>query len=195
MKITKTIPFFLSALFFIQCSTNKTSKNILLSPKEWNSKVIEFPLEFAPSIQYSGREFTSFLPNYDKQGTPSYFSYVFLWEINQNPALSTKKIELELETYFDGLLENALEKGNSLPSKITKSKAFFEKINDSKYVGKVLTFDAIHAKKPLSLNIILDYSFCSKQNNHLLFFKVSPQDLEHQIWKKLKKVSIDSECE
>ncbi len=194
MKITKTIPFFISLLFFTQCNTDKSNKNILVFPKEWSGKVIEFPLEFAPSIQYSGTEFTRFAPKYDHVETTDYFSYIFLWKINENPSLSPKKMESLLEIYFDGLITNQLKKNTPITSQIPKTKAFFERVNDSTYIGKVLTFDVLYAKKAITLNVMVNYRNCSKENKHLLLFKLSPQHLDHQIWKKLRKIDDKQIC-
>ncbi len=183
MSTSKIIPFILCLVFFLQCNTLK-EKNLLLASDDWRSEIIEFPLDFAPSLNYSGTEYVRFAPGWGNKNASDYFSYVFLWNISQNPELSAKKLEIELEKYFDGLMNNDK----------FKSKAFFEKINESTYVGKVLTFDGFTTQEQVTLNIIVDYSYCNIQNMHHVLFSISPQNPDHQIWKKIKNISIDIEC-
>ncbi len=195
MNFTKTIPFFLFLLLFTQCNTEKISKNLLLAADGWRGEIIEFPLKFASSISYSGTEYVRFAPGWGEKEAEDYFSYAFLWEIDQNPQLSTEKLESEMETYFDGLMSMVSKMNLKLFKKVPKTKAFFEKVNDAVYVGKVLTYDAFTTKKEVNLNVIVDYKFCSTANKHLVLFNLSPQVPEHQIWKKMKKIRIDLECD
>ncbi len=189
MNLPKIVPLFLVVLLFVQCNENNSSKNLLLSKEGWRLEIIEFPLEFAPSLLYFGAEYIRFAPGWGNENTDEYFSYVFLWKIDQDPKLSSKKLEAELETYFNGLMNSVSEK------KLKPAKAFFEKINDSLYAGKILTYDAFTAKKELALNIIVDYRFCNALRKHLVVFNISPQPMEHSIWKKMKKVTINAKCD
>lgn len=194
MSIAKTIPFILIILLFIQCSNTTTSKNLLHTPENWRSEIIEFPLEFAPSLQYSGIEYVKFAPGWGKENAVDYFSYTFLWDIDKDPLLSTKKLESDMESYFDGLMSSISRTDQNTTSQIPKTKAFFEKIKDSVYIGKILTYDSFITKKELHLNMVVNYSFCKTQNKHFVLFTISPKDPEHQIWKKMKTIRIDSDC-
>ncbi len=195
MNFSKTVPFFLILIIFLQCKEDNSSKNILNAPENWRSEVIEFPLKFASSLQYSGAEHIRFAPGWGKEKAKDYFSYVFLWEIDQEPKLSTKKLESEMEIYFDGLMNMVSKMNLKFFKDIPKSKAFFEKVNDSLYIGKILTYDAFTTKKEVNLNIIVENRFCNLDNRHLVLFNVSPQAPEHPVWKKMKKITIDLECE
>ncbi len=195
MSFAKTIPFIIVALFFIQCGSDSSKKNLLHSNDNWRSEVIEFPLEFAPSLQFLGTEYVRFSPGWGEQDAPDYFSYAFLWVLEQDIMLSSKKIETYMEKYFNGLMTTVSKSDQNSLQKNIVSKAFFEKINDEMYVGKILTYDAFTTKKEVSLNVIVNYSFCKLQNKHCILFTISPQTPEHQIWKKMKKLSIDIQCE
>ncbi|WP_271767733.1 hypothetical protein [Aquimarina algiphila] len=195
MSFAKTIPFIIITSLFIQCGNDTSKKTPLLFPEHWRSEVIEFPLEFAPSLQYSGTEYICFSPGWGKQGAPDYFSCAFLWVIDQDPKLSAKNLETAMETYFDGLMNTVSKSDQNSTQKNITSKAFFENVNEGVYVGKILTYDAFTTKKEVSLNIIVNNSFCNAQNKHLILFTISPQAPDHQIWKKMKTLSIDMECE
>ncbi len=194
MNLAKTIPFIIITMLFFQCGSENNPHNPLLAPEGWRSEVIEFPLKFASSLAYTGVEYVRFAPGWGEEGATDYFSYVFLWDIDQNPDLSTQKLESEMEIYFDGLMRMVTKMNLKLFKEIPKSKAFFEKINDSVYVGKILTYDAFTTKKEVNLNIIVEYTFCKNNNKHLVLFNISPQPPEHQVWKKMKKVTIDLDC-
>ncbi|GGX03376.1 hypothetical protein [Aquimarina muelleri] len=194
MTYSKIIPFIFIFIFFIQCSKNNNEKNLLQASDNWRSEVIKFPLDFATSLQYSGIEYIRFAPGWGKENAMDYFSYVFLWQIDQNPQLSTQKLESEMELYFNGLMNTAPVTESNKFKVPHQSKAFFEKVNDSVYVGKIITHDAFTTKKELNLNIIIDYKFCNKTKKHLVLFNVSPKPLEHQIWKKLNKIVINTDC-
>ncbi len=195
MLKTKTIPFFIILIFFFQCKKNDSADNVLEAPENWRSEVIKFPLKFAKILDYSGAEHVRFAPGWGKEDAKDYFSYAFLWEIDQNPKLSSEKLEHEMEIYFDGLMNMVAKMNLKLLKKIPKSKAFFEKVNDSVYAGKILTYDAFTTKKEINLNTIVEYKFCKLENKHLVLFTLSPQAPEHPIWKKMKKLTIDLECE
>ncbi len=190
MNSAKTIPFFLILFIFIQCNSENTNKNKLSAPESWRGEILNFPLEFANSLKYSGAEYIQFAPGWGTKDAKDYFSYVLIWEINENPNLSSKKLEHEMQVYFDGLMKEVSE----TPDQIPDSKAFFEKVNDSLYIGKVITFDAFTTNTPLSLNMIIAKSYCEKTKKHIVRFDVSPQLPKHPVWKKLKQVTIDENC-
>jgi len=195
MNFTKTIPFFFIFLFFSSCKQDNPRKNTLLATNDWKSEIIDFPLKFAPSLPYTGVEYVRFAPNWGLKDASNYFSYVFLWEIDQNPELSSTKLESEMEEYFNGLMNLITKMDSKQVKKIPKTKAFFEKVNDTLYVGKVITYDAFTTKKEVSLNMMVTHSYCNNQNKHLVLFKISPQQNKHPIWKKMEKIAIDIDCD
>ncbi|TPN88992.1 hypothetical protein [Aquimarina algicola] len=192
MNISKTIPFIILAILLTQCQTTKNNENLLIAPDGWKSEIIAFPLSFAPDLQYTGNEHVRFTPEWANKDSNDYFSYVFLWNIDQKPNLSAEKLENELEEYYDGLMQS-VSKGQNIEVPI-KSKAFFEQLNESSFVGKVLTYDAFITKDKVNLNIIVNYSFCEKSKKYQVLFKISPQTPEHAVWKKLDKVSLLENC-
>jgi len=195
MNFSKTVPFFFILLFFYHCKKDNSSVNPLLTPKNWRSEIINFPLEFAPSLKYSGKEYVRFAPDWDVKDAENYFSYVFLWEIDQDPKLTSKKLEDEMELYFDGLIHMINKTNPEFPENISKSKAFFEELNDGSYLGKVLTYDVFTTKEEVHLNIMVNTTFCAPENKHLVLFNISPQAPKHPIWKKMKKITIDIKCQ
>jgi hypothetical protein len=57
-------------------------------PSGWRTETIAFPLDFAPSIAYHGEEQIRFAPGMFNAAAPDYFSYVFVWIVDEQPALT-----------------------------------------------------------------------------------------------------------
>lgn len=190
MNFTKTIPFFI-ILLFIQCKPTNTTENLLHAPENWRSEIIKFPLDFANTINYTGEEHIQFAPGWGDEEAKDYFTYVFLWHIDQNPKLSASLLENHMEAYFDGLMSVISKKDSEIP----KAKAFFEKINDTLYVGKTLTYDAFTAQKEIKLNIIVEEKSCNNYDKYQVLFNISPQSPEHPVWKKMKNITTHINCQ
>lgn len=192
MSFSKTIPFFIIILFTsVQCKKKNLSIDPLLAPDNWRKETIAFPLSFAPSISYKGTEYVRFAPGWGKQDSEEYFSLAFLWYLDEDPKLSNNTLESKLESYFNGLME-VVSKSNS--ENIIESKAFFEKIDDQSYAGKIITYDAFTTKREVTLNIVTTYNSCKSLNKHLVLFRISPQQIDHPVWDKLNEVQVNLDC-
>ncbi|WP_108804402.1 hypothetical protein [Aquimarina sp. Aq107] len=191
----KTIPFFIIInLLFFGCKKEDSATNYLLAPDNWRKETIEFPLSFAPSLDYKGTEYVRFAPGWGKEGAEDYFSYAFLWYLDESPALSSTILESQLEDYFNGLMLGNTTSSSDTSSKIKKTKAFFEKIDNVSYAGQVITYDAFTTKKEVTLNIIANYIPCNNLNKHLVIFRISPKEIDHSIWNKLNGIQISVDC-
>lgn len=195
MTFSKIIPYFIFMFFILQgCKNNSTTSNPLVAPDNWRKETIEFPLSFAPTLTYKGTEYVRFAPGWGKKDAEDYFTYTFLWYLDETPTLSSKILESELETYFNGLMGVVSESNDTATSTIPLSKAFFEKLDETSYAGKVITYDAFTTKKEITLNVIVNYSACPEQEKHLVLFKFSPKNVNHIVWSKLENIQIDLDC-
>ncbi|MHA7057263.1 hypothetical protein ACWGOQ_0008605 [Aquimarina sp. M1] len=195
MRNSKTIPFFtILFLIVVQCKKVPADFNILSAPDNWRKETIAFPLSFAQSLDHKGTEYVRFAPGWGKQGSDEYFSYSFLWYLENDPQLSSSNLESQLAVYFDGLMQEFSTTNASRAAAIPKTTAFFEKINNHTYAGKVLTYDAFITKKELNLNIVATYMYCKKTDRHIIQFKISPQPIAHAVWNKLNEVIINIDC-
>jgi hypothetical protein len=73
-------------------------------PDGFRSETIPFPLEFAPGLAHRGVEELRFAPGFFDPAAPGYWSYAFVWRLEDAAALDAAGIARELETYFRGLL-------------------------------------------------------------------------------------------
>src|SRR5215471_14982261 len=65
-----------------------TAPYFLPTPQGWTSEIIPFPIEFAPSINYSGVEDLRFTAGWGNAQTDEYWSYAFLWWLEGSPEIN-----------------------------------------------------------------------------------------------------------
>jgi len=73
-------------------------------PAGWKHEVIPFPLEFAPNVRHRGLEELRFPPDFLKAGAANYWSYAFVWRLDDPAQLDPTMLAIELAVYFRGLL-------------------------------------------------------------------------------------------
>lgn len=72
-------------------------------PAGFRSETIPFPLDFAPSLAHRGVEHLRFAPSFFDPAAPGYWSYAFVWRLDDPAALAPDALAAELTTYFRGL--------------------------------------------------------------------------------------------
>ena len=73
-------------------------------PDGWRAESFPFPLEFATSIHHAGVEELRFPPGMFEQAAPDYWSYAFVWRLDDQAELTPARLADELTAYFRGLL-------------------------------------------------------------------------------------------
>lgn len=123
-------------------------------PTGWKTETIPFPLDFAPSLPYTGYEELRFSPDFGKADQPLFFTYAFLWVIPATVELTRAQIERDLKIYFDGLMTAVAAskkiEGVTVNTKVTVSDAAPgpDKIS---WTVNVETYDAFFTRKPIKL--------------------------------------------
>lgn len=192
MSLPKTIPFFCILLVLsVQCKKESSVTNPLLAPETWRKETIDFPLSFANSLKHKGKKYVRFAPEWGEKNSDEYFTYAFLWVLEEDPNLSTTTLESELETFYDGLMGVVSASDSNTAATIPKTKAFFENINHQSYAGKVLTYDAFTTKKEVQLHLIVTKSYCKYTDTYLVLFKISPKTVNHNVWDILHKIKVN----
>lgn len=166
--------------------------SILESDDTWSKEIIKFPINFAPEINYEGFEDLRFPPGWSKQDSPEFWSYVWVWSINDKRGITDKELESDIQFYFDGLMGLDFYKIDE--KKVQKSNAVFikyEALNDTTYFkGKVKTFDTRFTKKPMTLYTLIESYYCEKENKTLILFRFSSGTFEDDVWETLKAVKL-----
>ncbi|MEM7550546.1 MAG: hypothetical protein AAF363_12765 [Bacteroidota bacterium] len=191
--------FYFSILILLSAfSYAQDERSFLNAPDDWRKEIIEFPLSFAPDIDLKGVEDVRFAPGWSKEGNEDFWTYAFLWYLDADPNVSKEKLEDYLKLYFDGLME-LVAKGNNIDSsEVTKTTPVFYKLRSKSgkdhYNGQVQFFDAFFTKREILLNVqVLDF-YCSDEQKYLTLFKLSPKDIEHDIWNSLNRITSSSKC-
>jgi hypothetical protein len=80
-------------------------------PDGWRAETIPFPLGFAPELAHRGVEEIRFAPGMFDHAAPGYWSYVFVWRLEDAAALDAPALAAELAQYFRGLVAAVDEQG------------------------------------------------------------------------------------
>jgi len=175
-------------------------ENILDAPENWLKERLPFPLSFAPSIEYSGFEDLRFAPTWSKVDSPDFWTYAFVWCIDDDPKLDQEVLMNHLKSYYDGLMRiDERNKGlDASEEKIENTIVSLSKQINSKdmieYIGTIHTFDGFHTKKPIIFNVKVEKGFCENTGKHLIFFYISPQEIGTEVWKKFEAIGLNIDC-
>lgn len=182
----------MSCVSFAQ-EQQKSPAYFLPTPSGWKTESFEFPLGFAPDIKYTGVEDIRFSQGWSDQKSDNFFSYLFIWYVNEYPALTEQKLQDYMKLYFDGLAKTVAE-SNNIPAKdVSPTMALFVK-DKNKFRGKINFFDSFFSKQQLILNVLAETTECKEKKKHVIFFQLSPQNTNHKIWNDLKTITKGFRC-
>jgi len=142
-----------------------------------------------------GIEDIRYTPGWGNAESEQYWSYGILWYLDGSPKVNQQVIEKNLTAYYTQVLEKNIDKQNIPTRKILPVKTWLIELvrenGDLKtYYGAVAMLDYMD-QKPISLNCIVHVKSLSDQNKTVLFFELSPQPLNDQIWKSLDQLWLD----
>ncbi len=168
--------------------------NVLESKDNWRSEVLEFPLIFAGDLDYQGEEHVLFAPGWSETTSDDYFSYIFLWIIEENPHLNPSKIQSILNTYFDGLMNTGAITNFNFYKDIPETKSSIREIDKNTFRGTIELYDEFFAKKSFVLNTSIRSEYCLANKKYLVWFYLSPQETDHPIWDELMSIKSTLKC-
>jgi hypothetical protein len=157
-------------LFFLE--TNST----------WRKEIFQFPLGFAPDIPYEGIEDARFPEGWEDSTSTNFWSYAFAWNIAGTKEIPESELEHNLKMYFDGLMGT-----QHTMTLMVKREAGY---SATKYVGKVLTYDAFFTKKQLVLNVLIDKFSYDNKTKSVILLRFSPKEFKHDVWHMLEEVKL-----
>ena len=74
------------------------------TPDGWRREIIPFPLDFAPTLAHRGVEELRFAPGFFDPHAGGYWSYAFVWRLDDAAPLAGDALAAELTAYFRGLV-------------------------------------------------------------------------------------------
>lgn len=191
-----TLIIILLSLSFSFNAQKKWRVDFMKPDSTWGVEEFHFPIKFAKEIDYEGVELALFPKGWISPDSTTFWTYVFVWNINLDKKLTAAIIEKNLETYFDGLSKDV----NKEPCKILpKTTALFFEDKTAQgnlqFFGKVRIYDSFVTRDPLLLHAKVEQQYCEKEKKSYVTFRFSPKEFDHAIWKRLEKIAVkDNVC-
>lgn len=176
----RTICFIIFVFPFFSFSQENEFKKLLHVDSTWTNEFFQFPLSFAPTINFEGYEEAVFPKYWSDSSKVEFWSYAFVWKITHKEILTENEIETVLKTYFDGLMNI-----DSSQCELVKNDLFK---NGTVYLGTISTQDAFFTQKQFDLNVRIEQYFNEETKEMLVLFKISPQNYEKDSWYNLDKI-------
>ncbi len=155
-----------------------------LVPEGFRAETIPFPLDFAPELAYKGVEEIRFAPGFRDPLAPDYFTYSFIWYVEDTATITPSVLERDLKNYFTGLMEAVQKPGQTncptsvevKPGTSTDSATDFPA--KPSLAGTIKTWDAFFTGKPITLEFEVfepPSQRAAEKHYKLYYFEVSPQ--------------------
>ncbi|WP_143337219.1 hypothetical protein [Dokdonia pacifica] len=193
----KSTLLFLFLCAFMTSSTFAQEETLLLQIDEpWRSEQLTFPIAFAPSLDYKGIEEVRFAKGWGKPESEEFWTYAFLWYLDEDPKLTEQKLEKDIAAYFDGLMD-VVGKGNGVTDIPETTVVFVKKEitnTTTTYIGKVKVFDAFFTKSIQTLQVKAVADYCADTKKYTVLFTFSPQAYDHTVWKTLDGITLSVDC-
>lgn len=175
---------------------NKKEVNLIQADSTWGKEIIQVPFWFAPNIDFKGYEDIRFAKGWEEINSSGFWTLVFAWDINLKTKPTVEFFEDNLKLYFDGLMKVVNEDKALI---IPETKTFFKEDKSRKeittFIGTLETYDAFTTKKMITLSVTIEIHYCKKTKKYIPFFRFSPKDFKHYVWKKLNKIKLsDTIC-
>ena len=160
---------------------------------DWGKEIFHFPIHFVPELDYQGVEEVVFPKNWAKKDSNDFWSYVFVWALDNKKEISPAELEINLRKYFDGL---AAVVNEDKETEMIKTSTYFQHNTNSNddvdIIGQLTVYDAFTTNKPLDLNARIFSNYCEKRGKLIVLFQFSPKKYDHPIWDKLRTVKVRS---
>lgn len=152
------------------------------TPENWQTEIFTFPLRFAPDIPFTGKEEAHFPRNWRNIDHDEFWSYFYVWNINDTTHWTAENVSSYLSTYFDGLMHVVnRDKTVDLPKTIGK----FTSTGISAFSGTLDIYDAFVTNEIMTLHAKVNQYICPNNESSTVFFMFSPKPSDHAIWQEM----------
>lgn len=177
-------------------------------PAGWRSETIPFPLEFAPALAHRGVEELRFAPGMFDPAAPGYWSYAFVWWLEDQAPQDAASLAAELTDYFRGLLtsvaadraEAAAKEGQPAPAALDASalsstvgatvSAEPDAAGWQRFSGAATVLDAFGDGRRVVLRLVLAQRNFSALGRRAVLVLASPAAADQPIWRQLEEVAV-----
>tara|TARA_R110002050_G_scaffold141251_1_gene266276 strand:- start:30845 stop:31429 length:585 start_codon:yes stop_codon:yes gene_type:complete len=183
----------LSILTLVGFATEHDS--VLVAPNNWIAEIIPFPLGFAREIEFTGIEDLRFAPHWSDSTSEAFWTYAFVWYIDQIQPMTEESLTHNFNLYYDGLMgvNDAPPSGNQPNSKLEKTITTFHKTPNG-FTGEMRVYDRFFTKHYMTLYIQVTQRICAKTKKQIIRCNISPKQMSHSIWNIFKNVTEEVNC-
>lgn len=156
-------------------------------PAGWKHETFALPPEFAPEFPYRGTEDLRFMPGWSSPTAPDFWSYDFVWSLDERPQFDATSMAAALTTYFRGL--STAVGGARYQFDASRYRADLTAVPGSappRLAGRVFTYDAFQTGLPLALNVEAELRSCPETGQFAVVVALSPKDTTDNVWKDLR---------
>ncbi len=139
-----------------------------------------------------------FAPGWPDKKTNEYWTYAFLWYLDDASETNSMILEKNLTAYYSGLVGRNIGPRKIPAEKIIPVKASIKKIATDEgdlqtYSGSIDMLDYM-AQEPITLNCIVHLISCAGQPHMFIFYEISPQPFTGTVWNDLNRLRIEFAC-
>jgi hypothetical protein len=156
-------------------------------PAGWKHETFALPPEFAPEFPYRGTEDLRFMPGWSSPTAPDFWSYDFVWLLDERPQFDATSLAAALTTYFRGLCSAV--GGAKYQFDASRYRADLTAVPGSappRIAGQVFTYDAFQTALPLTLNVEAELRSYPEIGRFAVVVALSPKDATDPVWKELR---------
>ena len=164
-------------------------------PTGWKHETLTFPLDFAPELPYRGVEELRFAPDFFEPASPTYWSYVFVWWLEDRPVFDAPTMSASLTEYFRGLSE-AVGRGKHTFDSESFRATLTPKLGTEipTLAGQVFTHDGFTTGLPLVLQVEARLRRCPASGRYSVTCMLSPRAFEDPVWSDLRACAAAFDC-
>ncbi len=168
----------------------------LKAPTGWKGETISLPPSFAPDMKFKGTEVIRFAPGMFDAKADSFFSYVFVFQVEPEQELTPKVLRQEMLVYYRGLAAAVLKnqkvdfdpKSFALKLKEAKAIAAARPADTKTYTGDLKWLEPFVTRKPQTLHLEIEAWKDAKSKHSYVFVCASPKKTTEAIWKEMRGI-------
>jgi hypothetical protein len=156
-------------------------------PAGWKHETFALPPQFAPALAYQGTEDLRFMPGFKSPTAPDYWSYAFVWWLDQPHPFDATSLAATLTTYFQGL--DTAVAGSKYHLDPARYRAVLTAVPGSeppRLTGQVFAYDPFVTGLPITLNVEAELRSCPATGQVAMVVALSPKDTNDSVWKALR---------
>ena len=135
------------------------------------------------------------MPGFSSPTAPDYWSYEFVWWLDERAHVDATSIAAALTTYFRGLCAAVGASNYEFDS--SRYRADLTAVPGSappRLAGQVFTYDAFETGLPITLNVEVELRPCPESRQIAIVVVLSPQDTTDAVWETLHATAATLVC-